>query len=130
MSDEAARLLAQYGHGPRHAEDGEAETGGAYAAAEGFVAMLDLQLATGDRVAFPYATLLKAVFNPSDGIKLTYSTEDVMIEGRRLEPIYKAISQHRARFVKSVGAVGEFEAAGEIPVVTSIAVLPPAGNAG
>lgn len=129
MSDEAARLLARYGHGARQNGDGGEAGSGALAAAEGFVAMLDLQLATGDRVALPYATLLKAAFNPSEGIKLTYSTDDVVISGRRLEPLYKAITQHRARIIKSVGSAGEFETTTDQPVVTSIEILPPAGKA-
>lgn len=67
---------------------------------EAFVSMLDFVLSTGRRVALPYATLLKAECEGASSITLTYSTDKVVITGRRLDTLYKAIVQHRAREVK------------------------------
>ncbi|MEQ9617074.1 MAG: hypothetical protein RLN60_03470 [Phycisphaerales bacterium] len=90
---------------------------------EMYVAMLDLVLKGGNRVAMPYSTLLKAEFDPSSGITLRYSTDDVTIQGSRLDQLYKAILQHRAREVVVSG--GRIVPAGDGgPVVTAITVTP------
>lgn len=91
-------------------------------AAESYVAMLDLQLPSGNRVAYPYATLLKAEFNPSEGIVLHFSTDEVRITGYRLEPIYRSISQHRLPRLESNGSRGDFGDRDAEPVVTDIRV--------
>ncbi len=67
---------------------------------DAFVSMLDFVFADGRRVALPYATLLKAECDGSASVTLTYSTDTVIITGRRLDTLYKAIVQHRAREVK------------------------------
>jgi hypothetical protein len=67
---------------------------------EAFVSMLDFAFADGRRVALPYATLLKAECHGAASVTLTYSTDTVVITGRRLDTLYKAIVQHRAREVK------------------------------
>ena len=90
---------------------------------EMYVAMLDLVLKGGNRVAMPYSTLLKAEFDPSNGITLRYSTDDVKIQGSRLDQLYKAILQHRAReVVVSGGRI--VPVGGDGPVVTAITVTP------
>lgn len=93
--------------------------------AEAYVATLDFRLKDGTRVALPYATLLKSSFDPSKGITLEYSTDTVMISGRNLEPVYKAIAQHR---LSALGESGERAVAfdqeyGE-PVITAIRIEP------
>jgi len=95
---------------------------GASGVSETYVSMLDLVFGDGRHVGLPYATLVKAEFDPSKGITLRFSTDDVTIEGYRLEPLYKAILQHRAREVKATGRAGEFEKEknGSGPVVTMI----------
>lgn len=70
------------------------------AVSEAFVSMLDFVLPGGRCIALPYATLLKAECEGSSKITLAYSTDTVTITGRRLDPLYKAIVQHRAREVK------------------------------
>lgn len=95
---------------------------GASGVSETYVSMLDLVFADGRHVGLPYATLVKAEFDPSQGITLRFSTDDVMIEGYRLEPLYRAILQHRAREVRATGRAGQFEKEkdGDGPVVTAI----------
>ena len=109
---------------------GEADQRG-LAVSEAFVSMLDFVLPTGRRVALPYATLLKAECDGSSQITLAYSTDTVTITGRRLDPLYKAIVQHRAREVKvSINAEksGPFEKeiGGDEVVVASVTITPQA----
>ena len=90
-------------------------------AAEGYVAMLDLEFSDGNRSALPYSMLMKAEYDPSVGITLRYSTEDVVITGQRLEALYKSIIQHRERRVSAAGNAGRFDPAGNSGgVVTAI----------
>lgn len=107
---------------------GDADDGG-LSVSEAFVSMLDFVLATGRRVALPYATLLKAECDGSASITLTYSTDKVVINGRRLDTLYRAIVQHRAREVKmSINAdkSAPFEQGdgGDGVVVASVTITP------
>lgn len=97
---------------------------------ERYVPMLDLVLADGRRVGLPYAMLVRAEFDPSKGITLRFSTDDVVIEGYRLKPVYKAILQHRARTIRAKGNAGEFEKdkAGSEPVITRVRCEPASGS--
>jgi len=91
-------VLSKYGINRRPSAD---EEGGAYDPVPGHVAMLDLELPGGNRVAFPYATLMRIEFDPSAGILLGFATDDVRIEGRRLEALYRGLTQHRVPRVKA-----------------------------
>lgn len=119
-------ILTKYLEPPPDAKRRQPRSEGAEAASvnasEIYVSMLDLVFPDGRHVALPYATLVKAEFDPSKGIALRFSTDDVTIEGYRLEPLYRAILQHRAREVKATGRTGEFEKEkdGSGPVVTVI----------
>jgi len=99
------------------------------AVSEAFVSMLDFVLPTGRRVALPYATLLKAECEGSSKITLAYSTDTVTITGRRLDPLYKAIVQHRAREVKvainaATSTPFEQETGGDEVVVAAVTITP------
>lgn len=63
------------------------------------VSMVGFTLADGTHVAYPYATLLKARFDPERGIVLSFTTDEVIIEGSGLKAIYTALTQHRVRAV-------------------------------
>jgi hypothetical protein len=91
---------------------------------ESYVSMLDLVLVAGQRIALPYSTLLKVEFDPTKGIALHFSTDEVTISGYRLEALYRAIVQHRAREIKESGSKGEFEKEGSGPVITEIRCQP------
>lgn len=108
--------------------DGNGDDAG-LSVSEAFVSMLDFVLSTGRRVALPYATLLKAECEGSASVTLTYSTDKVVITGRRLDTLYKAIVQHRAREVKvSIGAetAVPFEMGGDevVVVVAAVTITP------
>jgi len=124
-------VFSKYGINLRPAGD---EDGGAYEPVPGHVAMLDLELPGGNRVAFPYATLMRIEFDPSDGILLRFATDDVRIEGRRLEELYRGLTQHRVPRVKATGS--EHPVAGVDsnvdggPVVTGIRWGPAAESTG
>lgn len=105
---------------PRRAAASEDTSG----ISESYVSMLDLVLVAGQRVALPYSTLLKVEFDPTKGIALHFSTDEVTITGYRLEALYRAIVQHRAREVKELGHKGEFEKEGSGPVITEIRCQP------
>jgi hypothetical protein len=63
---------------------------------------------------------MKATLDPSNGIVLHYPSEQVLLQGRRLEPLYKAITQHRVSSVRASGTRGDFGNDGAEPVVTEI----------
>lgn len=84
------------------------------------VAMLDLEFANGSHAAYPYATLVKASFDPSSGITLSFAAEDVVITGHRLEELYKAITQQRTPRVKATTSNHPFAEEASGPVVTGL----------
>ena len=98
-------------------------------ATETYSAMLDLVLSNGNHYALPYSTLLRVLYNPSDGIRLVFSTDDVHIEGRNLRDFHRGITQHRVRRVaveQSASGIEWADAASEPEksVVTAITVTP------
>ena len=62
--------------------------------------MLDVRLSDGSRCALAYGTLLKVNYNPADQLKLAFAIDTVVIEGRRLLPLYDLLRRHRAKFVQ------------------------------
>src|SRR5947209_4524417 len=62
--------------------------------------MLDVRLRDGSRCALSYGTLLKVDYNPADELRLAFGVETVVIEGRRLLPLYELLRRHRARYVQ------------------------------
>jgi hypothetical protein len=119
-------VLAKYLDEPASAGGRErrTESGSDAGIGDRYVAMLTLVHATGNQVALPYAMMIKAEFNPSVGITLRFSTDDVTIAGRRLDDLFKAITQHRAREVREAGKNAVFEKEGSGPVVTAIHIHP------
>ncbi len=61
------------------------------------VAMLDLHLADGSRLALPYHYLeaIDFTLSPASEIKLTFPTKSVQIKGHNLHPLYTALIGHR-----------------------------------
>jgi hypothetical protein len=62
--------------------------------------MLDVRLSDGSRRALAYGTLFRVDYNPADQLKLAFAADTVVIEGRRLLPLYDLLRRHRARFVQ------------------------------
>ena len=70
--------------------------------------MLDVRFSNGSRCALSYSYLVKIEFLPTDQLKLTFGLDIVLVEGRRLLPLYEKLRRHRARFVQE-GTVAEDE---------------------
>ena len=65
--------------------------------------MLDVHAGPHEQHAFPYSLMRKASFLGGTRIVIEYMPEKVSIEGIGLEPLYRAILQHRARSVRVNG---------------------------
>lgn len=97
---------------------------------EAYVPMLDLVLGNGNRVALPYAMLMKVAFDPSRGITLQFASDNVTVTGFRLEAVYRGLVQHRVRELVASPARPEFIAhghereAGTEPVISGIRCEP------
>lgn len=84
------------------------------------VAMLDLHLADGSRLALPYHYLeaIDFILSPASEIKLTFPTKSVQIKGHNLHSLYMALTGHRVGRVEATANDQFGEAKG--PVVTKI----------
>lgn len=85
--------------------------------------MVELWLATGNRVGLPYAWLSEVTYDPSAGVTLAFTTgAAVAITGRHLGPVYAALLAHQAVSVREADPPTA-ELAGEgTPVVEGIRV--------
>lgn len=64
------------------------------------VLMLELRLASGKIVSFPYAALREAVYSPEGIIEMRFDAKQVTAEGRNLHRLHESIIQHRQRFIQ------------------------------
>ena len=62
--------------------------------------MLDVRFSDGSRCALSYGYLVKIEYNPSDQLKLMFGLDTVVVEGRRLLPLYELLRRHRAKYVQ------------------------------
>lgn len=62
--------------------------------------MLDVRLADGKIVTFPYHLLRKAIYQPEGVIVLKFGRDEVIAEGKNLHLLRDAITEHRARFIQ------------------------------
>lgn len=88
---------------PPRQEPGEQEAYDAYQEARAQsreAIMLDIRLANGGVVSFPYASLRKAQYDPTGVIVLRFDGEEVTAEGKNLHRLRDAIAEHRARFIQ------------------------------
>ena len=70
--------------------------------------MLDVRFSNGARCALSYSYLVKIEYLPADQLKLSFGLDTVLVEGRRLLPLYEKLRRHRARFMQE-GTVAEDE---------------------
>ena len=70
--------------------------------------MLDVRFSNGARCALSYSYLVKIEYLPADQLKLSFGLDTVLVEGRRLLPLYEKLRRHRTRFVQE-GTVAEDE---------------------
>jgi len=62
--------------------------------------MLDIRLASGRIVGFPYSSLRKTDYLPTGTIVLRFDKDEVTAEGKNLLRLRELISEHRARFIQ------------------------------
>jgi len=63
--------------------------------------MLEIRLANGEMVSFPYSALRKARYLPQGVIELRFFDGDrVIVEGKNLLRLHDSITQHRQRFIQ------------------------------
>jgi len=64
------------------------------------VSMVGFVLPDGTQAAYPYATLLRIIMDRDRGIVLSFTADEMIVEGSGLEPLYKALTQHRVSRVE------------------------------
>ena len=62
--------------------------------------MLELRLASGKIVSFPYMSLREAMYSPEGIIEMKFDAKRVTAEGRNLHRLHESIIQHRQRFIQ------------------------------
>lgn len=62
--------------------------------------MLEIRLANGEMVSFPYSSLRMARYLPKGVIELRFDGNRVIAEGRNLLRLHESIIQHRQRFIQ------------------------------
>lgn len=85
---------------------------------EGKTLMLDLVYADGSREALPYMQMVRIRFR--EDILVDMPAVTITITGRRLQPVYKALMDHRALRIQE--AIGVIEPDGTQPFVSKISV--------
>jgi hypothetical protein len=87
---------------PRHEPDeGQAFDSFAEARAQSRDAlMLDLKLASGRILSFPYSSLEFAEYLPTGTIHLRFRRHEAMLDGKNMHRLRELITEHRVRFVQ------------------------------
>lgn len=62
---------------------------------------LDLRLKGGKHKAVPYSYITDIDFDPSEGLDIFYSGQQVKITGRNLHEIYIHLLRHRVSFIQA-----------------------------
>ncbi|HWB10540.1 MAG TPA: hypothetical protein VG826_15025 [Pirellulales bacterium] len=90
-------------------------------------AMLELRKRDGSIVAYPYAWLMPAQFNPSDGILLKFGGDKVKIIGRNLNAevrphvrLFSGIVRHRVPWIQEADRPAAMAAGKAVPVIEAI----------
>ena len=87
------------------------------------VIMVSFVLADGTQAAYPYATLLRVIVAPERGIVLSFTADEVIVEGSSLDPLYRRLTQHRVSKVeittdeRRIGVTDK-----DTPIVTGISI--------
>jgi hypothetical protein len=85
--------------------------------------MCEFRLRGGNAVALAYSYLVKAEFDPSNGIDLDFSSHQVRLTGNNLAPVFAAVVSQRVAVVTEVDDLhAEAEFGPDATVVTGIAV--------
>lgn len=89
--------------------------------------MLELRFKDGSAVALSYSLLDQASFDPSEGIRLRFPGQEVLIVGQRLNEgrgagLFDAIVRHRALWIAEASRAELLEGRTAGPMVESIAL--------
>ena len=87
-------------------------------------ALIDFWLRGGNQRAFSYSHLYDIDFNPSSGMKLTFSEHYVTIKGHGLDKLYRGLKRHRIVYVWEADSPSQLLADEEEAQVTSIEIKP------
>lgn len=83
--------------------------------------MIDFQKLDGNRTALHSNFLLSIEWNPSEGVRLTFSTHQIVLHGRNLEVIYEGLVQHAVSTLVEVDE-RHTKVPNETPVITRISI--------
>jgi hypothetical protein len=87
--------------------------------------MVEFRLLAGNAKALAYSYLVRADFNPSEGITLDFTGYDVTITGRNLRPVFEGLVAQRIAVVREMDELqAEAEQPSDATVVTSIEIKP------
>ncbi len=64
--------------------------------------MIEFQFKTGDSKAFSYPYLTNVGFKLSEGITISFTTGEVIIKGRNLQPLHKYLLLHKVVFIQEI----------------------------
>lgn len=91
--------------------------------------MIDFRLVGGGRVAFPYATLERVAYDPSEGVALRFLGAEVLLRGQNLAAgqgggpaLLEALHRHRAAWVRETEELASLLLAPGAAVVTRVEV--------
>lgn len=85
------------------------------------VSMIVFVMADGTQTAYPYATLLRVMMDRDRGIVLSFTADEIIVEGSGLEPLFKGITQHRVCRVEITAGQRKIGVTkSDTPIVTGI----------
>ena len=132
---DSARRAAELRQGKPEPAAAEAENGLEFESEESYQAfsfisadrqqkqMVEFRLLEGNADAMAYSYLVRAKFNPSEGIFLDFSGYTVTIKGRNLRPGYNGLLAQRVAVVREMDALqAEASMPESATVVTGIAI--------
>jgi hypothetical protein len=84
--------------------------------------MLDVRLIDGTIQSFDYASLRRVKYSPDGTLTLRFGRDKIVAEGKNLERLRCAISEHRARFIQQGTDTEEGLKADDAPHIDSIEI--------
>ncbi len=88
------------------------------------VLMIVLVMADGTQLAYPYATLQRVMMDRDRGIVLSFTADEIIVEGSSLEPLFKGITQHRVSRVEMTTGERQIGVTNKgLPIITGITLV-------
>lgn len=113
---------------PQHEAESEEVSSGAFGYLRGVrdrALMLELRFKDGRVIAFSYAMLDRASFDPSEGIRLRFPGQEVLIVGQHLNKgrgvgLFDALVRHRAAWIQEASRADLLSSRGDGPLIDAI----------